>query len=124
MRTEHVKYLVMIPHYWGIGDEVNDAVENMMQAGGHINDGYTIWEFPEDSIFQSVHPVMGEITYSHRDSDKDPIAPSVRKIKRDAAFAERRAAILRSLVYDDLDPENRRILKDELEDIDEWLGSE
>jgi len=124
VRTEHVKYLVMIPHYWGIGDEVNDAVENMLQAGGHINDGYTIWEFPEDTIFQSVHPVFGEITYTHRDSEKDPIQPSVRKIKRDAAFAERRAAILRSLVHDDLDSENREILKYELEELDELLGTE
>lgn len=116
-RTEYVKYLVMVPNYWGIGDTVDDAVEELIGAGGYIAGGYTIYEFPERTIFQSVHPVYGEITFSDADKTAKPASPREFPVPARLAIETRRKAIRLALVNDDMDEDNREILKEEFENL-------
>jgi len=116
-RTEHVRFLVMVPNYWGIGDTVDDAVEELLAAGGHIEDGFGVWEFPETTIFQSVHPVWGEITFTNVTEDEAPIGPDHRRVEAASALTNRRAAITRALVNDVVDADIREDLRAERDDI-------
>jgi hypothetical protein len=114
-RTEHVEYLVMVPNYWGIGDTIDDAVEQLIAAGGYITDGFTLLRFKPETIFQSVHPVHGEVSFSSADGESVPEAPSSTVVIAADAIIFRRAAIKRSLVSDDLDAFERENLKEEFD---------
>lgn len=120
-RTQHVRYLVMVPNYWGIGDTVDDAVEELLAAGGYIGDGYTILEFADDVIFQSVHPVFGEVSFSHRDGETQPEQPKVFPVTPKVALYVREQAITKALVNEDIDADIAEELREERDGIREDL---
>lgn len=120
-RTQHVKYLVMAMNYWGIGDTEDEAAEFMMDAGGTIVEGYMLLDFPETTIFQSVHPVYGEITFTYDDGTEAP--PAKRQVAPVEALTKRKQWLHRCMVNDDIDADIREDIREEQHQIDEILAS-
>lgn len=116
-RTEHTRYLVMAQNYWGIGNEIEDAVEALLGAGGTVTEGYGLIEFDETAIFQSVNPVHGFYEYTAAEGHEFPNAPSTRTVEPIEAMTSRKQDINRALVNDVIDADIREDLREERDDL-------
>lgn len=103
----------MVPNYWGIGETVDDAVEELIAAGGYVGGGYEVIEFDETAIFQSVHPVHGMYEYTAAPGNEFPNAPSKRMVSPIEALRTRESAITKALVNEDIDADIAADLREE-----------
>ena len=112
-RTQHTRYLVMVPNYWGIGETVDDAVEELLAAGGYVGGGYEVMEFDETAIFQNVHPVHGMYEYTAAEGHEFPNAPTKRMVSPIEALRTRESAITKALVNEDIDADIAAEMREE-----------
>lgn len=54
--------VVMGQYYWGRGDDLAEAKANFKSQGGSLIRGYTIYEFPPETLFMGVNG-MGVISW-------------------------------------------------------------
>src|SRR6478672_11459142 len=100
-RTEHVEYLIIVPNYWGVGDTIDEAVEQLLAAGGYIGGGFILYRFKPETIFQGVSPFDGTFQYSHIDDRSAPEPPSKTEVTAVDAIRFRQSMITRALIFDD-----------------------
>jgi hypothetical protein len=120
-RIEHERFLVMVRNYWGIGQTVREAMDNAAESGGNFEEGYILLEFPPRTIFQSVHPVTGGVEYMDAGGVDKPEEPKKTIVDPVPAMEQRRTH-LRERLLTETGEDEIDWLKNERDDISEWLN--
>jgi hypothetical protein len=111
-----MKYIVVAPNYWGQGESQADAVEQMLAAGGSVEQGYSLYELAEGTRLDSVDDIHGTVrlvTETGEDWHQDVHGPSVRTVSAQEAMTSRIQDITRALVNEDIDAEIAADLRSE-----------
>lgn len=82
--------VVIGQHYWGKGQDVDEAKRNFKREGGSLVNGYTILEFSNGLIFRGVDQ-MGRVHWDDQHSNseiingrrREPKATEVKPRKRE-----------------------------------------
>lgn len=56
---ENEVYMVLVPHFWGKGDTIDEALDRLYKAGGRVTSGAHVFVVHKDSTVDD----MGYIEY-------------------------------------------------------------